>query len=50
MVVLSLPQDSGFSSHFLNFEASYRMNGRTHRQLQHTSPPSICRCVTRATA
>lgn len=45
MEVMSLPQDSAFSSRFLSYEASYRIDGRVlkvRRKLDDTSPPPIC--------
>jgi hypothetical protein len=45
MEVVSLPQGTAFSSQFINYEASYRLEGRelkVRRSLDDRSPPPVC--------
>lgn len=45
MEVVSLPQGTAFSSQLLNYEASYRLEGRelkVRRSLEDRSPPPVC--------
>lgn len=45
MEIVALPQDTAFSSPFLSYEATYRLDGRVlkaRRKLEDRTPPPVC--------